>query len=386
MEHKTGIEDYYVVKNNKKLAFGYTTGSCAAAAARAAAHTLLTGEQDTSVQLMTPKGIPLCLKIEETITGQGKVCCAVRKFSGDDPDVTDGILIYAQAKKSDSPGIHIDGGEGVGRVTKPGLDQPVGNAAINSVPRRMIAQEVKEVCRSCGYDGGISIVISIPQGQELAGRTFNPRLGIIGGISVLGTSGIVEPMSEAALVESIRIEMQMLAANGAKYLLIAPGNYGTNFIKNTLQLSTDDFMKCSNYVGETVDMALELGMEGILFVSHIGKFIKLAGGIMNTHSRSADARMEILTAHAALAGAPGETLREIMACLSVDEAIPLLQKTGLLEQAMASLAEKIHYHLNHRAYGELEVGAILFSNEYGRLGQTANADSLLKKLRLRAEP
>ncbi|HIR97860.1 MAG TPA: cobalamin biosynthesis protein CbiD, partial [Candidatus Merdisoma faecalis] len=220
----------YVFKNNKKLRMGYTTGSCAAAAARAAASMLLTGKAVPEVKLMTPKGIGLDLEVLEAEWTAEEASCAVRKDAGDDPDVTNGLKIYALVRKSEEPGVQIDGGEGVGRVTRPGLEQPVGAAAINKVPRQMIRENVEEICRKFGYEGGLSVTISIPGGEALAVKTFNPRLGIVGGISVLGTSGIVEPMSEEALIQTIRVDIKMQLAGGRKYLVLVPGNYGLDYL------------------------------------------------------------------------------------------------------------------------------------------------------------
>lgn len=381
MEIKNGLEDKFIIKNNKKLSFGYTTGSCAAAASKAAAYMLLSGKDIPYVEIMTPKGILLTLEIVEKDVTKDYAKCAVKKYSGDDPDVTDGILIYSTVTKNQDNCIRIDGGQGVGRVTKPGLDQPVGNAAINHVPRYMIDNEVREICENNNYHGGMDILISIPAGVELARRTFNPRLGITGGISVLGTSGIVEPMSETALLNSMKVEMRMLRANGCEYILITPGNYGVSYTKANLDVDMEKSMKCSNYIGETIDMAVELGMKGILFVSHIGKFVKMAGGIMNTHSRCADGRMEILSANAAVAGATIDNIKQIMQCVTTDEAIDILQKSNLTKATMDLMMDKIRFYLNHRANDTLEIEAIVFSNVYGELGRTKNADKLIKILR-----
>ena len=196
----TGLEGYYSIKNNKKMRFGYTTGSCAAGAAKAAGRMLLLDESCRYTELMTPKGISLNLEILHMTRGENWVSCAVQKDAGDDPDRTDGLEIYVKVEKRNAPGICIDGGEGVGRITKKGLEQPVGSAAINKVPRAMIEKELEEICDAAGYDGGLFVTVSVPDGAKTAAGTFNPRLGIEGGISILGTSGIVEPMSEAALV------------------------------------------------------------------------------------------------------------------------------------------------------------------------------------------
>lgn len=382
MEHRTGIEECYVIKNNKKLRMGYTTGSCAAGAARAAAYMLLHDQEIRTVSLMTPKGIALNLEVLDIARQENRVSCAVRKDGGDDPDATNGILIYAEVKKCPEPGIFIDGGKGVGRITKPGLEQPVGSAAINRVPRMMIRHGIEEICEEAGYTGGISVVISIPEGEAVAEKTFNPRLGIKGGISVLGTSGIVEPMSEAALIRSIQVEMNMLKAAGAKYLLITPGNYGQAFVREQMHLDLDKAMKCSNFVGETIDMAVENGIKGILFVAHIGKFIKVAGGIMNTHSRCADSRAELMASFAVRAGATIEQARALLDTLTTEEAVELLEQYGLKDAVMPLITERIIYYLDHRAYSRLELGLVLFSNEHGLLGMTDNVKEMIEKLYL----
>lgn len=380
-ERKTGLEDFYILKNNKKLHYGYTTGSCAAAASKAAVQMLLSGENVDEVELMTPKGIRIFLAIEEISRDGDEISCAVRKNGGDDPDATHGILIFSSVKKILEKKVVIDGGVGVGRVTKKGLEQPVGAAAINRVPRQMITHEVEEACDAAGYEGGISVVISIPQGEEIAKKTFNPKLGIMGGISVLGTSGIVVPMSEEALIASIRVEMEMKKANGAQYLLITPGNYGTDFCRTQLKLDLENAMKCSNYVGDTIDLAVGLGIKGILFVSHIGKFVKVAAGIMNTHSRCADARAEIFAANAVRAGASLETAKKILDTVTTDEAIEVLMQVNLKEQTMEEIVKRIHMYLKNRAYEALEIEAIVFSKEHGLLGKTEGADALLEKIK-----
>lgn len=381
MEQKNGLEDYYSIKNNRKMRFGYTTGSCAAGAAKAAVSMLLKGGTEKTVELMTPKGILLNLEILHIEKGIGQVSCAVKKFAGDDPDVTDGIEVFVKAEKTNFSGIWIEGGKGVGRVTKRGLEQPVGSPAINQVPRSMILREAEEICSETDYEGGLLLTVSIPQGEEIAGRTFNPRLGIEGGISVLGTSGIVEPMSEAALIKSIEVEMRQKVENGAAYLLVTPGNYGAAFLREHMDLPFEENMKCSNYVGETLDMAVDMGVKGILFISHIGKFVKVAAGIMNTHSRCADARAEVLAANALRAGISLEGAKEILDTITTDEALAVIRREGLLEPVMKEITDRVEYYLNHRAYDRLLLGAVLFSNEYGYLGETRHAGELAELLK-----
>ena len=375
--------EQFVYKNHKKLRYGYTTGSCAAAASKAAAAMLLSGKEISYVELHTPKGIDLRLEVLDISREDNAVSCAIQQDGGDDPDVTNGILIYAKVSRepADEAQIIIDGGIGVGRVTKPGLEQPVGAAAINKVPRQMIRENLEAVCEQYHYHGKLSVVISIPSGVELAAKTFNPRLGIVGGISVLGTSGIVEPMSEQALIDTIRVEMRQKLANGMEYLLVVPGNYGIDFLDqygHGLQL--EDAVKCSNFVGEALDAAVEFGAKGVLLVGHIGKFVKLAGGIMNTHSHNADARMELLTVHAALLGAPVELLQKMMECVTTDDALKYLKEADLMEPVMDRIMEKMEFYVNQRAQHQLELGVITFSNVFGILGQTKNVPDLVKKI------
>ena len=376
---KSDANDSYVYVNNKKLRRGHTTGTCAAAASKAAAEALLTGRDVTAVKIHTPKGITLELPVEDLRVSEDEASCAVRKDGGDDIDVTHGTLVYSTVRRSDS-GISIDGGKGVGRVTRKGLDQPVGNAAINRVPRSMIREAVEDVMSSVGYTGGMSVVISIPEGEVLAEKTFNPRLGIVGGISVLGTSGIVEPMSETALVNTIRTEMNMRAANGADVIFVVPGNYGKDFSENLPGLDPEDAVKCSNFIGEMLDHACELGKD-VLLVGNLGKLVKVAGGIMNTHSRNADSRMEILAANAAVAGARMDTVLRIMDCISTDDALDVINEEGLIPKVSKLLVDKIEFHMNHRTGGSIRVGAVLFSSVYGLLGTTSLADHLIDEIR-----
>lgn len=384
-----GLENYYVIKNQKKLRFGYTTGSCAAAAAKGAAEILLGGQEISQVKLMTPKGILLYLELLDIKTESNAVSCAVRKDAGDDPDTTDGILVYARVERvPGEPGtdrILLDGGEGVGRVTKPGLSQKVGEAAINPVPKAMILSAVEETADKFDYEGRLKVVISVPAGAETAKKTFNPRLGIVGGISILGTSGIVEPMSEKALIESIHVEMKQHTANGEEYLLITPGNYGADYLREHMTLPFEKNIKCSNYVGETIDMGVNLGVKGILFVSHIGKFVKVAAGIMNTHSHSADGRMEILAANAIRAGADLDCAREILSGNTTDEALRILDKNGILKATMKEITDRIQFYLDHRSYQQILLGAVIFSNDFGYLGQTADAADLIRLLSKKKE-
>lgn len=411
--------EHYVQSGAKQLRCGYTTGTCASLAAEGAVVLLLTGRSPKTVSLRTPKGWNV--EVEPEFCEHNR--CGVRKDAGDDPDVTDGMLVVATASFAEPTGLEpvlIDGGEGVGRVTKPGLDQPVGSAAINRVPRQMIRDAVLEVCDEFEYDpmrdGAIRIVISIPGGEEKARKTFNPKLGIQGGLSVLGTSGVVEPMSEQALKDTIAVELrqayelQQASRQQATEpsVILTPGNYGSDFLAahGWTELGVP-IVKISNYVGDSLDAAVSIGFRQILLVGHIGKLVKVAGNIMNTHSAVADARMELLTAHAAILGASRELAEQLMAAATTDAALDLLEQANLKEEVMRRIGDAVQKNLKARAQkalpterktspaekphsvgteaetrasdtGNLTLGTVIFSNTHGVLTVTEPAAHLIK--------
>ena len=368
----------YQFSQGKNLRCGYTTGSCATAAAKAAATMLLTGERVDSVRIDTPKGIALNLEPLEVELAENYVSCAIRKDSGDDPDDTNGILVFAKVERTAEPGVHIEGGVGVGRVTKPGLACAVGGPAINPTPRRMITSEVSSVMEQTGYADGLVVTISIPEGVEIAKKTFNPRLGIIGGLSVLGTSGIVEPMSEKALIETMYVEMRAQKARGNKDLLVFFGNYGEDFTRDVMQLDLEGAVTCSNFVGELLDYAVYLGFETLLLIGHSGKLVKLAQGVMNTHSKYADCRTELFALQAMFHGASVEVGKEIYGCLTTDEVTKILKREQLFEPVIEQVTQKIDFYMQHRVHGKIKTAAFMFSNVYGILGKTEHADALIQ--------
>ena len=394
------------------MRYGFTTGSCAAAASKAAAYMLLTGKLKQDITIQTPKGIVFHAEILEITRREKEVTCAVQKDGGDDPDITTGTLIFStvrignqisaqlfaekivnkegvsqkfvtesdEALEQKKAEILIDGGTGVGRVTKPGLDQPVGNAAINHVPREMIAKEVQEVCALADYTGVLEIIISVPTGEKLAEQTFNPRLGIVGGISILGTSGIVEPMSSQALLDTIKVELNQKKAEGYPVAAVSPGNYGLDFMKNTYHYDLDRSVKCSNFIGDTIDMAIAVGFEKMLLTGHIGKLVKVAGGIMNTHSKEGDCRMELLVAAGVRNQVPYPVLDEILQCVTTEEAVRKLEACGKKDAVMQDLLAKIMFYLKKRAAGKIQIEVILYSNEFGELAKSEGAEAFLQKL------
>lgn len=373
--------------SKKELRKGFTTGSCGAAAAKAALYMLLTGSVKDEIEIITPGGAVFRTEVKDIFREGNRVRCAVVKDGGDDPDVTTGLHVTVEVRAEERADgaleIRIEGGPGVGRVTLPGLDQPVGNAAINRVPRQMIEKELSEVAELLDFRGRIRVILSVPGGEAAAERTFNPRLGIEGGISILGTTGIVEPMSTRAILDTIRVELNQRKALGDRIAAVSPGNYGLNFMKETYGYDLNRSVKCSNYVGDTVDMVREMDFRGMLLTGHIGKLIKVSGGIMNTHSKEGDARMELLAAGVIRAGGSMDTLRGILNCRVTEEALGIIQteSPALLRTSMESVMDRILYYLRKRAGEELPVECILYSNEFGLLAASPGAMDMLEELR-----
>lgn len=359
---------------------GWTTGTCAAAAAEVAALLLLTGKAPAELRLETPGGLTFTLPVEQPHLDGDAAVCTVRKDAGDDPDITNGVGITAAVRRAPE-GVTIDGGAGVGRVTRPGLAMPVGAAAINPGPRAQITAALERAARECGYTGGFSVIISAENGEELAKQTYNGHLGVVGGLSILGTSGVVEPMSEKALVDTILLELDSLYAGGQRTAFLCPGNYGADFARDTLGLDLEKAVKCSNFIGEALDHAVFRGFDDILLVGHAGKLVKLAAGVMNTHSSVADGRQEIFTAHAALCGAGRETLEGLMQSISVDACIELLDREHLREPVLARIESEVEKRLALRLRGRGHVEFILFTAKYGILAQSPGAMALCERLR-----
>ena len=372
--------EHYVRSGQKLLRCGYTTGTCAALAAAGAARLLLTGAVPESISLRTPKGIVVEVAPLFCRRAAAGAECAIEKDGGDDVDVTTGLPVIAAVELRRDPAITIQGGKGVGRVTRPGLDQPVGEAAINHVPRQMIETALRAEAEAAGYPGGFGVTISIQGGEEVARRTFNPHIGVEGGLSVLGTSGIVEPMSQQAILDTIQLEMDQAALSNPRQLILAPGNYGLDYLRDAYpEFAGIPVVKTSNFIGDTLDMAATAGLEEVLLVGHVGKLCKLAGGIMNTHSHTADCRTELFCAHAALCGADRALCARLMDAATTDACLDLLDQAQLRTPVLESLLAAIQLHLDRRAAGNFRVGAVLFSNQHGPLGTTQTAKELLEQ-------
>ena len=421
-----------VVQGQRSLRRGYTTGSCSAAATKAALLMMMGGERCETVRIDTPKGIELSLEVSDQEYSPCEALCSITKDAGDDPDATHGLRIFSRVSRSSgstgplpyeeqleisgvSVKVHITGGRGVGVVTRGGLSCDVGKSAINPVPRRMILKSVKDVFENMEPElipDFLHIEISAENGEETAKKTFNPKLGIVGGISILGTSGIVEPMSEKALVDTIRTEIKQFAElSGIKReadhepqgddasdlnavedglgfpvppMLVCPGNYGQDYARDVLGIDLESGVKCSNYIGEMLDYSCWLGIPKILLIGHAGKLIKIAAGVMNTHSSSADGRQEVIASHGAMLGMEPSAVRDIMNAISAEEMTDILRNQGeeFAQKVFDSIGTKIKEHIDHRTRGKLQVEFIVFTKIHGTLIKSGGADQMLKDLKM----
>lgn len=395
----------------KRLRSGFTTGACATAAARAAAVFLLRGTLPERVEVILPEGQSAVWKPEYESEEPCQGYLRVQKDAGDDPDVTHGSWVYAcvtilteaelETKRQtgsgywleEYPEVYLDGGIGIGIATKPGLSCPVGHYAINPVPRKMILSAVDAERDRLGFRGCLGIQIAIPSGVELAKKTFNPKLGIQGGISVLGTTGIVKPMSEEALLATIRLDIHMKTVANENVLLMAPGNYGETFLREAMGIPMGEAVLCSNFVADSMQMLREENVRELLFVSHIGKLIKVSAGIPDTHSKYGDRRMEEMARLTALRLGEQEKQEEqenqdildrILGSNTTDEALEHMNqaRVGLAEQILTDSAESAKIHLERWAGGTLHAEVVTFSSALGITGKSSGADAMFRKWKI----
>ena len=375
--------EYFIVKGQKKLRCGYTTGSCAAAVAKAGTLMVLTEIEYPIITLETLKGLVLNLEVASIVRKQNSVICSVKKDGGDDPDITHGISIFGKITKVENGRgcVLIRAGLGIGIVTEPGLPCPVGSPAINPSPQKQIKDEVKKIMVAHNFNGDIIIELWIPEGPLLAEKTFNPKIGIKGGLSILGTTGIVEPMSEKAFIDTLKIEIDSHLAKNNDCLLFCSGNYGKHFATDTLEISIDHSIKYGNYIGEVLDYLVYRNVKKALFISHIGKIVKVAAGIMNTWSKIADGRMEIFGVHCGMAGGTREDIKNIMEMTNTEVVILYLKQKELFAAVQESVMDKIINHMKDRVRDQVEIEVIVFYGSSEIFGTTSGVENYLNGLK-----
>jgi len=361
--------DEYLYFRGKKLRYGYTTGSSATAATKAALMYLLDDSKHDipEVTIKLPSGNSLTISVNSLEKKENSILASVIKDGGDDPDVTHGLEIYSKVSLRNDSKINIFGGIGVGKVTKKGLPVAPGNSAINPVPLKMIRETVEEMLPE-GL--GADVEIFVPKGEETAKKTLNAKLGIIGGISILGTTGIVKPMSEESWKASLAIELKMAlenAGNGEAIFLF--GNRGKQYLSDNFEGNTSQAIVISNFVGYMFDRACEFEAKKIYFIGELGKFVKVAGGIFHTHSRVSDAKMEILTANALLVGESTENMKKIMASNTTEEATKYIEKTEVYNLLAEKAKQKCEEYCRRNGW-ELEVETLIISAEKEVLGNS----------------
>lgn len=363
------LDREYVYFKGKKLRYGYTTGSSATAATKAALMYLLDDSKHDipEVTIKLPSGNPLTISVNSLEKKENSILASVIKDGGDDPDVTHGLEIYSKVSLRNDSKINIFGGIGVGKVTKKGLPIAPGNSAINPVPLKMIRETVEEMLPE-GL--GADVEIFVPKGEETAKKTLNAKLGIIGGISILGTTGIVKPMSEESWKASLAIELKMAlenAGNGEAIFLF--GNRGKQYLSDNFEDNTSQAIVISNFVGYMFDRACEFEAKKIYFIGELGKFVKVAGGIFHTHSRVSDAKMEILTANALLVGESTENMKKIMASNTTEEATKYIEKTEVYNLLAEKAKQKCEEYCRRNGW-DMEVETLIISAEKEVLGNS----------------
>ncbi len=377
---KAVLADDKIWHKGKAYRKGYTTGSCATAAAKVAALMILRQQIIHQISIVTPSGVTLHLNVEEPLIHGNQATAAIRKDGGDDVDVTHGMLIYAQVKLRDDAHITITGGTGIGKVTQKGIGLPIGHSAINKTPLQTIDAAVREVL---GPERGADMVIFAPEGEERALRTYNSRLGIMGGISILGTTGIVTPMSEESWKRTLAIELEQKRENGLDKVIFVPGNHGERFVREQLQVDTNLVVTMSNFVGYMLQEAERLAFRHVVMVGHLGKLIKVAAGIFHTHSHIADGRMETLVTHLALAGAPNELLQQVYHCLTTEAAMELIAQAGyesVYDAIATRIVDRVQQMLRYSPQ-PFTCDVILFSLDNQPLGSNRPLAAIAEELR-----
>ena len=356
------------------LKYGISTGASAAAAAKAAVLAMTNTPVD-KVVIPTPIGIRFEIPVKTSKKLADNIATAtVVKDAGDDIDVTNGMDITATVQLTDDGTITVKSGKGVGKVTKPGLQVPVGESAINPVPRQMITDAVKEALPA---GKGAQVTIVVPEGEKVAEKTLNAKLGIVGGVSILGTTGVVKPLSQDACRRSLVPQIDVALARKYERVFFVPGNIGERITKQLFKAPDEQIVQTGDFVGYMFDKAVEKGVKEIVFLGHSGKLTKVAAGIFNTHYKMGDARNEVITAYAAAAGADVTSIQSILQSNTTDEATELLNKINLTRATYDKIAQKIYTRVTERTKNKIKFSIIIVSMDGKILGTDENGRSLM---------
>ena len=357
----------------ENLREGYTTGACATAATKAALLALITGMKQTEATIMLPIGREVTFPVAACEVHLHAASATVIKDGGDDPDVTHGASIVATVSWTEE-GIHIDGGEGVGRVTKPGLPVPIGEAAINPVPRQMMTEVAHQLLTKYGVTCGVSIVISVPNGEEIAKKTLNGRLGIIGGISILGTRGIVVPFSTSAYRASIVRALEVAVACGCDHVVVTTGGRSEHYaMKQYSHLREEAFIEMGDFVGFTLKQCKRLGMKTVSLVGMMGKFSKVAQGVMMVHSKSAPVDFHFLARIAEQCGAPTNIVEAIQQANTASQVGDMMYEAGYMT-FFDLLCDYCCQHALREVGGGMTVETTMYTLKGQLLGKAVRSD------------
>ena len=359
-----------------KFEYGYTTGSCAAGAAKGAAYGLLQGTIPDSIDLLTPADVTLQLSLLHRKVGDGFAECAVRKYSGDDPDITNGCEIHVRVERSSGNGIRFIAGDGVGTVTKPGLQVPKGEPAINPVPRSMIRQSLEDVL---GTLGGIDVRVTVPEGKELAKKTFNGRLGIVDGISIIGTTGIVRPMSLDSFKVSLLCGLDVAKAAGHESVVLVPGSIGETGFKKHFKIEGDQIIQMSNFVGFMLDESVKRGFKSVIIGGHPGKLTKLIRGDFYTHSSESEPANDILINLFKKAEIDSAVICELEESPTVEGMVEIMRKHNRLD-IFNSVADDVQEAAYRYVSSKTEIGTIMFDMKKNIVGTSKGFKIWQKRL------
>ena len=355
----------------KELRGGYTTGACMAAGVKAA---LLyeKGEKCDTLELKALDDTILTIPVKAVRRTEEGICAEIIKDAGDDPDITNGVSVFTTVRHlPQGSGIVFRAGEGIGTVTKPGLSVPVGEPSINPGPRKLTQNVVEEVL---GVGADLEVTVSIPAGKELCKQTLNPVLGVVGGISVVGTTGVLRPMSEEGFKNSLVPQIDVALAAGLDTQVFVPGKIGeTLAVKHGIP--KEAIVQTSNFIGFMLEAAAERGVKRVLLFGHIGKLAKVAAGVFYTHNRIGDARLEAIGAYAAAAGMPAEGIQRILNATTTEDALTVLEEYKYMH-VCNTLAERASARAERFVFNKLTVGTVLATMQGTILGMDEHAKEM----------